>query len=88
MQRINGDHQTAVEWGCIEANPVRMTRLPRRTRIKAKAVLTPEQGRNLPRTGSVNSVGELGTTTRSLPFKPVRRFTVDRNDLPATLTID
>ena len=38
---------TAVEWGYIEANPVRMTRLPRRTRIKAKAVLTPVQLRLL-----------------------------------------
>jgi integrase len=34
---------TAVEWGYIEANPVRMTRLPRRRRTFAKAVLTPVQ---------------------------------------------
>lgn len=34
---------TAVEWGYIEANPVRMTRLPRRRRMHAKAVLTPVQ---------------------------------------------
>jgi integrase len=38
---------TAVEWGYIEANPVRMTRLPRRTRSKAKTVLTPAQLRLL-----------------------------------------
>jgi integrase len=34
---------TAVEWGYIEANPVRMTRLPRRRRTYTKAVLTPVQ---------------------------------------------
>jgi integrase len=38
---------TAVEWGYIEANPVRMTRLPRRRRTYAKAVLTPVQLRLL-----------------------------------------
>jgi len=38
---------TAVEWGYVEANPVRMTRLPRRCRITRKAVLTPEQLRML-----------------------------------------
>jgi len=38
---------TAVEWGYIEANPVRMTRLPRRSRTRQKAVLTPEQLRLL-----------------------------------------
>jgi integrase len=38
---------TAVEWGYIEANPVRMTRLPRRRRNTAKAVLTPLQMRLL-----------------------------------------
>ena len=38
---------TAVEWGYIEANPVRMTRLPRRSRPGQKAVLTPEQLREL-----------------------------------------
>jgi integrase len=38
---------TAVEWGYIEANPVRMTRLPRRTRIRAKTVIAPEQLRLL-----------------------------------------
>jgi integrase len=30
---------TAVEWGYIEANPVRMTRLPRRRRMHSKVVL-------------------------------------------------
>ena len=34
---------TAVEWGYIEANPVRMTRLPRRRRTNNKTVLTPLQ---------------------------------------------
>jgi integrase len=38
---------TAVEWGYIEANPVRMTRLPRRCRMNQKTVLTPEQLRML-----------------------------------------
>ncbi len=38
---------TAVEWGYIEANPVRMTRLPRRLRNRQKAVLTPDQLRLL-----------------------------------------
>ncbi len=38
---------TAVEWGYIEANPVRMTRLPRRRRTYTKAVLTPVQLRLL-----------------------------------------
>ena len=38
---------TAVEWGYIEANPVRMTRLPRRCRMSQKKVLTPEQLRLL-----------------------------------------
>lgn len=38
---------TAVEWGYIEANPVRMTRLPRRRRMTTKAVLTPVQLRLL-----------------------------------------
>ncbi len=32
---------TAVEWGYIEANPVRMTRLPRRRRMQSKVVLAP-----------------------------------------------
>jgi len=44
LSRILG---TAVEWGYIEANPVRMTRLPRRSRTQHKAVLTPEQLRLL-----------------------------------------
>ncbi len=38
---------TAVEWGYIEANPVRMTRLPRRRRTYSKVVLTPVQLRLL-----------------------------------------
>ena len=38
---------SAVEWGYIQANPVRMTRLPRRRRSHAKAVLTPVQLRLL-----------------------------------------
>jgi len=38
---------TAVEWGYIEANPVRMTRLPRRCRTNQKTVLTAEQLRLL-----------------------------------------
>ena len=38
---------TAVEWGYIEANPVRMTRLPRRRRTYGKVVLTPVQLRLL-----------------------------------------
>jgi integrase len=38
---------TAVEWGYVEANPVRMTRLPRRCRMSQKAVLTPVQLRLL-----------------------------------------
>jgi integrase len=38
---------TAVEWGYVEANPVRMTRLPRRCRMSQKTVLTPEQVRTL-----------------------------------------
>ncbi len=38
---------TAVEWGYIEANPVRMTKLPRRCRVKGKTVLTPEELRSL-----------------------------------------
>ncbi len=38
---------TAVEWGYVEANPVRMTRLPRRCRMSQKALLTPEQLRML-----------------------------------------
>jgi integrase len=38
---------TAVEWGYIEANAVRMTRLPRRCRRSQKTVLTPEQLRLL-----------------------------------------
>lgn len=38
---------TAVEWGLIEANPVRMTRLPRRSRNRQRVVLTPEQLRLL-----------------------------------------
>ncbi len=38
---------TAVEWGYIEANSVRMTRLPRRRRTYNKAVLTPVQLRLL-----------------------------------------
>jgi integrase len=37
----------AVEWGYIEANPVRLTRLPRRSRAHAKAVLNPQQIRLL-----------------------------------------
>jgi len=38
---------TAVEWGYIEANPVRMTRLPRRLRNRQRTVLTPDQLRLL-----------------------------------------
>jgi integrase len=38
---------TAVEWGYIEANPVRMTRLPRRRRMYSKVVLTPAEIRLL-----------------------------------------
>ena len=38
---------TAVEWGYIEANPVRMTRLPRRLRNRQRTVLTPDQLRKL-----------------------------------------
>jgi len=38
---------TAVEWEYIEANTVRMTRLPRRSRVRARAVLTPVQLRLL-----------------------------------------
>jgi integrase len=38
---------TAVEWGYIEANPVRMTRLPRRLRKRQRTVLTPQQLRLL-----------------------------------------
>ena len=34
---------TAVEWGYIEANPVRMTRLPRRRRTYSKVVLAPAE---------------------------------------------
>lgn len=49
---------TAVEWGYIEANPVRMTKLPRRTRIRTKAVLAPEQLRLL--------LGRLPEPSRSL----------------------
>lgn len=51
---------TAVEWGYIEANPVRMTRLPRRRRSYVKAVLTPEQLRLL--------VARLPEPSRSLVF--------------------
>ena len=51
---------TALEWGYIEANPVRMTRLPRRRRSYAKAVLTPEQLRLL--------VARLPEPSRSLVF--------------------
>jgi integrase len=51
---------TAVEWGYIEANPVRMTRLPRRRRTYAKAVLTPVQLRLL--------VATLPEPSRSLVF--------------------
>jgi len=39
---------TAVEWGYIEVNPVRVTRLPRQGRQKAKSVLTPPQVRLFP----------------------------------------
>jgi integrase len=49
---------TAVEWGYIEANPVRMTRLPRRRRMHAKVVLTPAQLRLL--------VAKLPEPSRSL----------------------
>lgn len=38
---------TAVEWGFIELNPVRMTKLPRRSRVKRRNVLTPDQIRRL-----------------------------------------
>ena len=38
---------TAVEWGYIEANPVRMTRLPRRRRTYSKVVLAPVELRLL-----------------------------------------
>lgn len=38
---------TAVEWGYIEANPVRTTKLPKRMRIRPKPVLTPIQLRLL-----------------------------------------
>lgn len=38
---------TAAEWGYIETNPVRMTRLPRRLRERQRTVLTPEQLRLL-----------------------------------------
>jgi integrase len=38
---------TAVEWGYIEANPVRMTRLPRRLLKRQRTVLTPQQLRLL-----------------------------------------
>jgi len=38
---------TAVEWGYIEANPVRMTRLPRRRRMHSKVVLAPVELRLL-----------------------------------------
>ena len=38
---------TAVEWGYVEANQVRMTKLPRRCRMTQKTVLTPEQLRML-----------------------------------------
>lgn len=51
---------TAVEWGHIEANPVRMTRLPRRTRIKSRTVLTPIQLRLL--------LNRLPEPSRSLVF--------------------
>src|SRR4029077_17123105 len=51
---------TGVEWGYIEANPVRMTRLPRRRRTYTKAVLTPVQVRLL--------VATLPEPSRSLVF--------------------
>jgi len=51
---------TAAEWGYIDANPVRLTRLPRRLRSRQKAVLTPEQLRSL--------LTRLPEPTRSLVF--------------------
>src|SRR5437879_10632112 len=51
---------TAVEWGYIEANPVRLTRLPRRSRARAKAVLNPQQIRLL--------LAALPERSRSLVF--------------------
>ena len=51
---------TAMEWGYIEGNPVRMTRLPRRRRTYAKVVLTPVQLRLL--------VTGLAEPSRSLVF--------------------
>jgi integrase len=51
---------TAVEWGYIEANPVRLTRLPRRSRARAKAVLNPQQIRLL--------LAALPEPSRSLVF--------------------
>jgi integrase len=39
--------QTAVEWGYIEQNVVRLTRLPRRPRKPPRVVVTPEQLRSL-----------------------------------------
>ena len=51
---------TAVEWGYVEANPVRMTRLPRRRRTMDKAVLTPVQLRLL--------LAKLPEPSRSLAF--------------------
>jgi integrase len=49
---------TAVEWDYIEADPVRVTRLPRRRRMHAKTVLTPVQLRLL--------VARLSEPSRSL----------------------
>ena len=51
---------TATEWGYIEANPVRLTKLPRRLRSRQKSVLTPEQLRLL--------LARLSEPTRSLVF--------------------
>ena len=51
---------TAVEWGYIEANPVRLTRLPRRSRARAKAVLNAQQIRLL--------LAALPEPSRSLVF--------------------
>jgi len=51
---------TATEWGYIEANPVRLTRLPRRLRSRQKASRTPEQLRSL--------LARLPEPARSLVF--------------------
>lgn len=49
---------TAVEWEYIESNPVKLAKLPRRSRVKRENVLAPDQIRRL--------VSELREPTRSL----------------------